>query len=85
MVRPVPVTYCRPEPPCVVTDIPKLVSRLPEFMKRFEKILPNLRVMALVKEGCIPYGQAYGFITLTFSKQAFNESLDFFLQPFIAS
>ena len=23
MVRPVPVTYCRPEPPCVVTDIPK--------------------------------------------------------------
>ena len=47
-------------------------------MKRFEKILPNLRVMALVKEGCIPYGQAYGFITLTFSKQAFNESLDFF-------
>ena len=21
--RPGPVTYCRPEPPCVVTDIPK--------------------------------------------------------------
>ena len=23
MFRPGPVTYCRPEPPCVVTDIPK--------------------------------------------------------------
>ena len=23
MVRPIPVSYCRPEPPCVVTDIPK--------------------------------------------------------------
>ena len=23
MFRTEPVTYCRPEPPCVVTDIPK--------------------------------------------------------------
>ena len=33
MVRPVPVTYCRPEPPCVVTDIPKRDIRRKNFFQ----------------------------------------------------
>ena len=31
MVRLGPVTYCRPEPPCVVTDIPKCGSSFPRL------------------------------------------------------
>ena len=38
MVRPVPVTYCRPEPPCVVTDIPKRVCRFISFDQSFMKL-----------------------------------------------
>ena len=38
MVRPVPVTYCRPEPPCVVTDIPKRDSWVRKYLQFYVKI-----------------------------------------------
>ena len=33
MVRPVPVTYWHPEPPCLVTDIPKRVKENGTYLK----------------------------------------------------
>ena len=50
MFRPGPVTYCRPEPPCVVTDIPKRAYYTDEWLCYRHGLEQN--IIALLHKYC---------------------------------